>query len=303
MLVALLWGATFTTAKAAVNDVPPFTVALLRFGLATLVLLPIFVNDRRGSRLLPSSLPAWCSLVLLGATAVFGYNALFFGGLSHAPSSDSILLIPTANPIWTALFAALILGETISARLRIGMIVAFLVMVLVLVGGPSASFGGERLIGSLMFIVAASVFGLSHVIGRIATQHVSPIGATTFAGAIGSLMLLPFAIVEGGFGDLARADLGFWLAMGFISFVGTALGYILWYRGVQKLGAGNTAFYTNLIPLFGLTFSAVFLNEYPTPLQVLGGLVMLGAVVWVTRSRPVPETSTGPVTVATEGSR
>lgn len=294
LLVAFLWGATFTTGKAAVNDVPPFTVALLRFGLATIVLFPFFIRDRRGLRLLPSTLPAWRSLVLLGATAVFAYNALFFGGLSHAPSSDSILLIPTANSIWTALFAALILGETISTRLRIGMLVALFGMALVLVGGPSASFGGDRLLGNLMFVAAASVFGLSHVIGRIATRHVSPLGATTIAGAIGTLMLLPFSIAEGGFNDLMAADVGFWLAMGFVAFGGTALAYILWYRGVQSLGAGNTAFYTNLVPLVGLTLSAIFLSEYPAPLQIVGGLVMLAAVVWVTRRPAARAIAPGP---------
>jgi drug/metabolite transporter (DMT)-like permease len=289
LLVAFLWGATFATSKVAVGDVPPLASATLRFGMAALVLLPLYMRERRGSALLPHSSHAWLSLVLLAATAVFGYDALFFGGLTHAPSSDSILLIPTTNPIWTAIFAALILSERVTTRLRIGMVVALGGMALVLLGGPSASFGGDRLLGNLMFIGAAIVFGLSHVMGRIATRHVSPLGATTLAGFIGTLMLLPAALVEGGLGELRSAPLGFWLAISFVAFGGTALGYVLWYRGVSQLGAGNTGFYTNLVPIFGLTLSAIFLGEYPTVLQVAGGLVMLGAVVWATR-RPRPRT-------------
>lgn len=289
LLVALLWGATFTTGKAAVHGVPALTTAMLRFGLASLVLLPIYAYQRRGASLLPNTLDAWRAIVLLGVTAVFGYNALFFGGLRLAPSSDSILLIPTTNPIWTALFATLILGDRVGQRLRIGMTVAVLGMLLVLAGGPSASFGGDRLLGNLMFVAAAIIFGLSHVIGRIATRHVTPLGATALAGIVGSLMLLPGALIEGGIDDLASAPVGFWMAISFVAFGGTALGYVLWYRGVQELGAGNTSFYTNLVPIFGLTLSAIFLGEHPTWLQVVGGAIMLAAVIWVTRRpRAVP---------------
>lgn len=300
LLVAFLWGATFTTGKAAVHDIPALTTAMLRFGLASLVLLPIYAHQRRGAALLPRGSGAWRAIVLLGVTTVFAYNALFFGGLRLAPSSDSILLIPTTSPIWTALFAALILGERVSQRLRIGMIVALVGMILVLAGGPSASFGGDRLLGNLMFIAAAIVFGLSHVIGRITTRYVTPIGATVLAGVVGTLMLLPGAFIEGGVDDLARAPLGFWLAIAFVAFGGTALGYVLWYRGVRELGAGNTSFYTNLVPIFGLTLSAIFLGEYPTWLQVVGGAVMLAAVVWVTRQ---PRSASIPATPATEPGR
>jgi drug/metabolite transporter (DMT)-like permease len=283
LLVAFLWGATFATSKVAVGDIPPLVSATLRFGMASLALLPLYFRERRGLPLLPHTSPAWISLVLLAATAVFGYNALFFGGLSLAPSSDSILLIPTTNPIWTAIFAALILGERVTARLRIGMAVAIGGMALVLLGGPSASFGGDRLLGNVMFVGAAIVFGLSHVMARLATRHVTPLGATTIAGCIGTLMLLPGALIEGGFSDLFSAPTGFWLAISFVAFGGTALGYVLWYRGIRQLGAGSAGFYTNLVPIFGLTLSAVFLGEYPTALQVVGGLVMLGAVVWAMR--------------------
>lgn len=289
-IVAFLWGAIFATGKAAVHDVPPFTVALLRFGIAALVLLPVYMRERRGQPLLPRTRSAWRALVLLGITAVAAYNALFFGGLSHAPSSDAILLVPTTSPVWTALFAALILGDRVTSPLRLGMLITIGGMALVLVGGSSGSFSGERLAGNVMFVAAALVFGLSHVVGRVATRHVSPLGATTIAGVIGSALLLPVAVAEGGLDDLLDAGIGFWLAVLFIAIAGTALAYVLWYQGIRQLGAGSASFFTNLVPIFALTLSAIFLDEYPTPLQLVGGAVMLGAVVWVTRrvTAPVP---------------
>lgn len=284
LLVAFLWGATFTASKAAVNDVPPMTAGALRFSLAALALLPFYLRERRGQRILPRGWPAWRAVILLGITAVFGYNALFFGGLRFAPSSDSILLIPTTNPIWTAAFGALLLGERLRNRVKIGMVVALVGMALVVAGGPQESLGGDRLTGNLLFISASVVFGLSHVVARVTTRHITPLGATTMAGFTGAFFLAIGAGFEGGGEELLAASATFWAIMAFIAFAGTALGYVLWYRGVRELGAGGAGFYTNLIPVFGLTLSALFLAEYPTPLQIVGGGLMLGAVIWGTRT-------------------
>jgi drug/metabolite transporter (DMT)-like permease len=285
VLVAFLWGGGFTASKAAVADVPPLAAGILRYGLALLILLPLYLRERR--RIPPERYTrfTWKALVALGLTAVAGYNALYFWGLSLAPSSDSILLIPTTNPIWTTLIATLFIGERPGRRLSIGMIVAFAGMLLVLVGGYTGDFDRARLLGNGMFILAAIVFGASHVISRVVTRQISPIGATTMAGVIGTLALLPMAILEGGLPGLAAAPLAFWLNIAFVAFGVTAIGYVLFYRSVVRIGPGRTSFYTNLVPLFGLTLSAIFLAEYPTIIQLAGGAVMLGAIIWVSMER------------------
>lgn len=285
LLVAFLWGGGFTASKAAVGDVPPLASALMRYALASLVLVPLYLRERK--RMPPERYSAFTlrALVALGLTAVTGYNALYFLGLSLAPSSDSILLIPTTNPIWTILVATLFIGERPGRRLLIGMAVALFGMTLVLLGGYTGHFDNERLLGNGLFILAAMVFGSSHVVGRVATRQISPLGATAISGVIGAIILLPMAVIEGGLDELAGAPGAYWLNIGFVAFGVTAIGYVLWYRSVARIGAGRTSFYTNLIPVFGLTLSAIFLDEYPTPLQVIGGVIMLGAIVWVSLER------------------
>src|SRR5690606_24077014 len=118
---------------------------LMRYVLASIVLVPLYLRERRAmppERFTPFTIKA---LVALAATAVMGYNALYFWGLSLAPSSDSILLIPTTNPIWTALVAILFIGERPSSRLVIGMLVALSGMSLVLLGGYTGDFDQDRL--------------------------------------------------------------------------------------------------------------------------------------------------------------
>jgi drug/metabolite transporter (DMT)-like permease len=296
VLVAFLWGGGFTASKAAVADVPPLASALMRYVLASIVLVPFYLRERRAIPPERYTRFTWKALVALGLTAVVGYNALYFWGLSLAPSSDSILLIPTTNPIWTMLIATLFIGERPGKRLLIGMVVALCGMSLVLAGGYTGDYNNARLLGNGLFVLAAIVFGASHVVGRVATRQISPIGATTIAGVIGVLVLFPMAILEGGLRTLSSAPIGFWLNISFVAFGVTALGYVLWYRSVSRIGAGRTSFYTNLVPIFGLTLSAIFLAEYPTPIQVVGGAVMLGSIIWVSLERGTVIAAAPPVT-------
>jgi len=285
VLVAFLWGGGFTASKAAVADVPPLAAGILRYGLALLILVPLYLRERRHNSPERYTWFTWKALVALGLTAVAGYNALYFWGLSLAPSSDSILLIPITNPIWTTLIATMFIGERPGRRLSIGMVVAFAGMLLVLVGGYTGDFDRARLLGNGMFILAAIVFGASHVVSRVVTRQISPIGATTMAGIIGTIALLPMVILEGGLSELPAAPVSFWLNIAFVAFGVTVIGYVLFYRSVRSIGPGRTSFYTNLVPLFGLTLSAIFLAEYPTIVQLAGGGVMLGAIIWVSMER------------------
>lgn len=272
----------------------------MRYALALLVLVPLYLRERRHTRPAPITRSTWIAVAALGFTAVTAYNGLYFGGLRLAPSSDSILLIPTTSPIWTAVIAALFIGESPGRRLKIGMLVVIAGMLMVLVGGNAGDLDRDRLLGNGLFIVGALVFGISHVISRVATRGISPIGATTLAGVIGGAALLPLAMLESGFGQLADAPLRYWLNMIFVAIGMTSLGYVLFYRSVVRIGPGPTAFYTNLVPIFGLTLSAIFLGEIPTPLQFVGGALMLGTVIWVTTQRVVaparaqPENRTEP---------
>lgn len=291
IVVAFFWGAGFTSSKAAVSDVPPLVTGTMRYALASLVLVPVLLRERRGrdAPSLPSRVP-WGALLALALTAVVAYNVLYFVGLTYAPSSDSILLIPTTNPIWTIMFASLIVAERPGSRTMIGIGIALVGMALVLVGGFNGSLTGERFFGNVLFIVASIVFGLSHVMSRLTTRRLTPIEATTLSGLIGGFTLAVLAFVVNGYGSLLDAPALYWFNIGLVAFGTTALGYVLFYRSIQRIGPGPTSFYTNLVPIFGLALSAIFLGEIPTPLQVAGGVIMLGAVIWAARS-PTPSAS------------
>jgi drug/metabolite transporter (DMT)-like permease len=286
LLVAFFWGAGFASSKAAVSDVPPLVTGTMRYVLTSLVLVPLYLRGRaeRGEPALPPR-STWLVLGLLALTAVVGYNVLYFVGLTLAPSSDAILLIPTTNPIWTMLFAGFIIAERPPRRILMGVGLAVCGMALVLVGGYQGELTADRLLGSGLLISASIIFGFSHVMSRIATRSITPLEATTLSGVVGGLVLGVLALGEGGYGELAGAPALYWFNIGVVAFGTTAFGYVLFYRSISRVGPGVASFFINLVPIFGLILSAIFLGEIPTPLQVAGASVVVAAVVWATRPR------------------
>ncbi len=284
LAVAFFWGAGFTSSKAAVSDVPPLVTGTMRYILASLVLVPLYIHGRarRGEGVLPP--PAiWKPMLALALTAVVGYNVLYFIGLTLAPSSDAILLIPTTNPIWTMIFASLLIAERPPRRILVGAGIAVLGMSLVLAGGFQGALTGDRLLGSGLFIVASIIFGFSHVMTRIVTRYITPLDALTLSGVLGGLVLALMALAEGGYAELADAPGLYWFNIAVIAFGTTAFGYVLFYRGISQVGPGLASFFINLVPIFGLILSAIFLSEVPDPLQIAGASLVVAAVIWATR--------------------
>lgn len=295
LVVAFFWGAGFTSSKAAVSDVPPLVTGTVRYILASLVLVPLYLHSRssRGETVMPPR-EVLKPLLALALTAVVGYNVLYFIGLTLAPSSDAILLIPTTNPIWTMLFASVLIAERPPRRILMGVGIAVVGMSLVLVGGFQGEVTGDRLLGSGLFIVASIIFGFSHIMTRVATRRISPLDALTLSGIAGGLVLGVLALVEGGYSELAGAPALYWFNIGVVAFGTTAFGYVLFYRGISQVGPGIASFFINLVPIFGLILSAIFLSEIPTLLQVAGASVVVAAVIWATRPGRSPRSTPAP---------
>ena len=109
--MAVCFGGTWPAGKLAVEEVPPFTVAAVRFSIAT-ALLALWAGARHG----PIRAPGRANLPLvlaMGATAVAGYNVFFLYGLELAPASDGAIIVPGFAPVFTVLLGWAVLGERV----------------------------------------------------------------------------------------------------------------------------------------------------------------------------------------------
>ena len=115
--MALCFGGTWVAGAVAVDAAPPFTIAAVRFGVASILLYAwARLTGRELSPLSRGDLPM---VIGLGLTAVAGYNWLFLTGLTLAPASDGAIIVPGLAPVFTAVLAGLLLRERLGrARAR-----------------------------------------------------------------------------------------------------------------------------------------------------------------------------------------
>jgi drug/metabolite transporter (DMT)-like permease len=276
-LVSLFFGGSFVAGKLAVKGVPPYTVALLRFLISSVVLCAFMVLTEG---------PNWLALrnnllllLVLGATGIFLYNAFFYIGLTFSTASNAALIVPTSIPMATSLLAALRLKEPIGRNKLAGLLVALAGVVLVSRSNPAVSAGGPRW-GDLLFLAAVACWAIYSVAGKIATTRMSAVASTTYANIIGTIMLIPPALAEKPWLTVPGQSWPFWVGMFHMSILATVLAFLWWNQGVAAIGAGRTSVFTYMVPIWTLLLAAVILGERLVPGQILGGLVV-GAGIWL----------------------
>lgn len=192
--MAICFGGTWVAGAVAVDAAPPFTIAAIRFGVASILL---FAWARFANRpLSPVRRSDWPLIVGLGLTAIAGYNWLFLTGLTLAPASDGAIIVPGLAPLFTLLLATAVVGERLGARGYIGLAVAAAGLYLVV--NPTGGTSEQRLLGDVLFIAGAACWGVYSVLARIASRHFDAVSTTLYGTALGTLILIPPAILEGG---------------------------------------------------------------------------------------------------------
>jgi drug/metabolite transporter (DMT)-like permease len=277
--MAALFGGTWVAGRWAVDEIPVFTVAALRFGSASALLLAwVLIARRRLAPLRWRDVP----LVLgLGLTAVAGYNTLFLIGLTLAPASDGSILVPGTIPMLTTILAVLLLHERIGRRTIVGIGVAMLGLAMVV--GPAGEAGGARLSGDLLFLASAGIWAAYNILVRVASHRFDAISATLYAMICGALLLAPAAVWEGSWSSLAAASPKALSSIAYLAVLGSIVAFVFLQVGVARIGAARASAFTLLVPLFGVGLSMLFLAEQPSGVTFAGGAVVL-AGLWLIQS-------------------
>ena len=279
-------GGAMATAKIAVADVPPMTVAATRFAIAALVLFALgrLVPRLRGTTSRPrlGDLPI---IVALGVTAAAGYNILLLTGVQLAPASDAAMIGPAVAPVVSTVLAALLLRERPRALAVGGLVVSMVGILLVM--SPSGAVDGSRLLGDVIFVAAGALFGSYLVISRFAARRFSPLDITFYGSLFAAIVLAPLALLEGGPARLLAADLSSLLAVGHLALLATVAAFVLLNEGLRRLGVARSAGFTMMIPVFGVLQAMLLLGEPLAGTALIGAVVVLGGI-WLSQGGSLP---------------
>ncbi|HSJ41650.1 MAG TPA: DMT family transporter [Xanthobacteraceae bacterium] len=275
----MLWSSAFSVAKLAIADCPPLLLLAARFLIAGVLMFGIAAVSRvrwtlgRRDILLFALLGIANQAIYLGV----GYVALrdISAGLS--------VLIFSANPIVTAVFAALVLGERMTWAKAIGLVlgiagVAFIVQ-------SRLSIGSDHLRGILLTVVSL----LSFVGGTILFKRYAPKDGLWIGNGVQSLAagiaLLPFSLATESIGDIVPT----WRLLAcfaFLVLLVSVFAYLLWFKILTVSGATAASSYYFLLPPLGMLFGWLLLGEHVALSDLIGIIPVVLGIYLVTRPGP-----------------
>lgn len=275
LLMSLIWGITWIATKAAINAVPPFFFAGMRYVLVSAVLLVVVGHVRatfgggRAGR-----------IVITGVLAIVATYGLLNWGMLFVPSGVAGVVNMSLNPVFFFAFAILFGQEKPSWRHPAA--VATGIVGLLILFSNKASFGTTpiELWGAAAVVVASVVYCLGAVLARPLLRDVKPLELTTaqaLVGAVGlSTLSLVFEPVSVG---TFKALLG-WEAMAGLLFVviaGTFVAQTIFLHLLRDWGAPRAGLYSFVSPVIALILGALVYNEPLTWREVAGAAMMLVA--------------------------
>ena len=274
VLVMCIWGSAFTITKAA--GVPPVLLALLRFSLASAILLPLALPRRKRGVRSPSGAREWSTIAAMGLCGFTLNQAGANLALDYTTATQGAL-IQSVIPVATALLAALLLKERPSGRRMLGIGLSLAgVAALVLVAAPSERasrplLGGAIMLGSVLMWACYTILGKR-------LSGVDPLMITAYSSVFGALFLLPLALLESGGRMFPAISAQGWLAVLYLGALASATANLVYNRALTVLDASQTATFINLVPIVGVAVAVIFLGEPVLALQMVGGAVALVGV-------------------------
>ncbi|MFT3970055.1 MAG: EamA family transporter [Micropruina sp.] len=281
--VAVVWGINFLAIHASLQQFPPLFLVALRFAVMAVPAL-LFVPR-------PKVRLRW----LIGYGLGFGtlqFIGLYLGMAAGFPAGLASLVLQSSAP-FTVLLGALLLHERVSGRAALG--VAIAVMGLVLVGVTRATGG------SWWPFLLVVLGGLGWALGNLAARQAAapnPLHLTMWMSVVPPLPMLALSLAFEGPDQIASslatsltaAAVPAWIGLGYTVLVGTVLGSGVWVWLMSRHPAGRVAPFSMLVPVSGLTTAWLVLGETPQPLELMGGALVIGGVLWASlRKEPVPE--------------
>lgn len=284
---ALLWGSAVPALKIgyelfaiAPGDTPSLMLfAGLRFTLAGLILLAfcwltgrrVAVTLRRGGELL-----------LLGLVSTAVQYVFFYVGLAHS-TGVKVSITTSTSTFFSVLIAHFLhAGDQLTVRRSLGVLLGFLGVVAVNLGG--AGFDLEfSLMGEGFIVIAAVLFSVAGIYGKRLSQDMDVMAMTGWQLLLGGLALCATGLALGGHvgaADVAGAGLVLYLA-GLSS-----AAFALWSLLLKHNPVGRIAIFNCLIPVFGVTLSALFLGESLFEWKNLAALALVSAGIWLATATP-----------------
>ena len=281
LVVVVVWGVNFVVMKFALRDFTPFQLGAARYVFAVLPLV-LFVR--------PPHIP-WKWLALYGLFQGVGQFGILFLALKVGMTAALASVLLQTQVFFTALFGFVLLHERASRPLQAGMVLAALGLACFVLNYLAPADGGAvaatTLAGFVLTLGAAAMWAMSNIVARHVQQGGVAYSPMAFVVWSSIFAILPFTLLSLVFDPEAtrwqwtQAHASSWLAVAYLGWVATILGYSLWTGLLKRHPANRVAPFSLGVPVVGLSTGMLVLGEAITPWQWAGITLVVAALACV----------------------
>ena len=275
--IYVIWGATYLGMEIAMESMPPFLMASLRFLVAGVVMYAVFRPRERPER------RHWLSTAIVGLFLVVGGNALVAVAQGRIDTGIAALIVASL-PLWIALFDYGLTGRRLAAQAVLGIAVGFAGIALLVRPG-----GDIDLVGALVCLLAPISWALGSLYTRRAALPRSLLLGTGMQMIAGGVFLAVIGFAAGERLDVGAISTRSWLALAGLVLFGSIVAYscYVWLLQVAPIEFVSTYAYVN--PVIAVVLGSVFLSEAITAWVLVAGAAIVASVALIVRAQSRPQ--------------
>lgn len=275
----IIWSGNFIISRAVRTEVAPIALSFYRWATAVVLLLPFAWKHIQ---------PAWQIVkknkLYFFWTSILGislFNTFVYIAGQTSTAINMALIGTTSSPIISVILAHFFLKEHIGIRRITGMALCICGIIFLLSKGSFDNLLHLQFTkGDVWILMAAFSFACYNIFARKRPQQISATGFLFFVFLIGTALLLPAYIIESFFVQPVKWNLKIAGSVLYLGLGTSVIAFLFWNRSIKELGAGRTALFGNLIPIFSSIEAVILLGEHITFIHIISfALIVTGLVV------------------------
>ena len=292
IFVVIVWGVGWPAGRVIAQEITPFAASWIRYVVA--VALFVIYLKLSNQWMIPTR-GEWKRIAWIGFFATCLYQAFFMVGMKYTAAGDASLMI-TFNPFFTAVLAIFFLKEAMHWRLGAGIALGLAGVTVLFLYSPNVDIPFyERALGDALIAGAAFAWACNSIQMKIAMTQpaedsdrcLSPLQLTVWSSVIGLVMLTPIAAVETAVMGIPEPSFDGWIAILFLAIFSTVVSYVWFADGILTIGAGKSALYVYLVPIFGIYSGYLLLDEKLGASLLIAFVLIVGGVALAQSKQPV----------------
>ncbi len=278
LLAVIIWSGNFIVARGVIKQIPPVSLAFYRWLLASLIIMPFAIRSFKTEW--PVVKQSWHYLFWVSLTGIALFNTFVYIGGHYTTAINLALIGTTSSPIMAIIMARIFLKEKIGWLKMAGVTLCIIGVAFLLSKGDLQNLLSFRFTaGDGWILLAAFFFAVYNILVRKKPTGISPVNFLFIVFSFGALLLFPFFVWETFHTAAVKWDINLLLIILYLGLGTSVICYLCWNIAINKLGAGRTAIFGNLILVFSSIEATLILKEKFTNVHIFSMILVFTGII------------------------